>query len=349
MFSKLFGKFSRDLGVDLGTANTLVLVRDKGIVVNEPSVVAINARTDQILAVGHEAKDMLGKTPPYILTSRPLVHGVIADFEVAEKMLRFFISKVYERAFAFVPRPRVVIGVPLGTTEVERKAVEDVMLSAGAREVALVEEPMAAAIGARLPIEDPISTMIVDIGGGTTDIAVISLGGIVTWKSIGSAGDEMNKNIVNYAREKFGIYLGETHAELVKIKIGSAEPLPQPLELPVRGRDALTGLPKEVLVSDADVREALGKTVKNIVDTIKAVLETTPPELTADIHERGIVLCGGGALLRGIDRVITRETEVPIHIADDPLTCVVRGAGILLERGDLLATVRLPSARTGVR
>ncbi|MBI4128783.1 MAG: rod shape-determining protein [Parcubacteria group bacterium] len=344
MLDRFFGRFSKDIGIDLGTANTLVYVRDKGIVINEPSVVALNTRTDQILAVGRAAQEMIGKTPPHIVTVRPLVKGIISDFEVTEKMLKYFIDKVHHDSFTIVPRPRVVIGVPLEITEVERKAVEDAAFSAGAREVHLVEEPMAAAIGARLPIEDAVGNMIVDIGGGTTEIAVVSLSGIVTWKSIPIAGDELNKNVVQYAREVFNLLLGERVAEFIKIKIGSAVELAAPLEIEMRGRDLLTGLPKEITVTDSQIREAISKSIRLITEHIKAALEVTPPELVADIYERGIVLAGGGALLRGIDKIIARAAEIPVRITDDPLTAVARGTGIILENEDLLNLIALPSA-----
>lgn len=344
MFNKFFGRFSKDIGIDLGTANTLVFVKDKGIVINEPSVVAVNSRTGQILAVGREAKTMVGKTPSHIITTRPLLHGVISDFEVAEKMLRYFIEKVHEEGFNLVPRPKVIIGVPLDITEVERKAVEDAVTSAGAREVYLVEEPMAAAIGARLPIEDAIGNMIVDIGGGTTEIAVISLSGVVTWKSIPIAGDEFNKHIIAYAKEVFNMHLGEKTAETIKIQAGSAFPLSEQLHIEMRGRDMVTGLPREVIVSDGQIREALSRSVRTIIENIKTTLEATPPELIADIYERGIVLTGGGAMLRGLDEAISKAAEIPVRVADDPLTCVVRGTGTLLERPDLLEAITLPSS-----
>ena len=344
MINRIFGKFSKDLGVDLGTANTLVYVKEKGIIINEPSVVAINTRTDQIVAVGKDAKDMLGKTPPHITTSKPLSKGVISDFEVTEKMMKYFIDRVHQEAFNIVPRPRVVMGVPLETTEVERKAAEDAALSAGARRVYLVEEPMLAAIGARLPITDSVGSMVVDIGGGTTEIAVISLAGVVTWKSLPIAGEEMNKNIIQYAREKFNLLLGERVAEQVKIRIGSALELNEGLEIEMRGRDLITGLPKEIIVNDTQVREALIRSIKTIIDNIKATLEVTPPELVADIYERGIILTGGGALLRGIDVAISLATEIPVRVAEDPLACVVRGAGALLDNEELLSDVTLPSA-----
>jgi rod shape-determining protein MreB len=345
MLNRFFGKFSKDLGIDLGTANTLVYCKDKGIVINEPSVVAINQRTGEVIAIGRLAKEMIGKTPAHIQTIRPLVNGIISDFEVTEKMLKYFITKVHRDAYVPMPRPRVVIGVPLDLTEVERKAVEDAAMNAGAREVYLVEEPMASAIGARLPIADSVGTMIVDIGGGTTEIAVIALGGVVAWKSIPVAGDELNRNIVQFAREHCNLLLGERVAENIKIRIGSAIPLPQPTAVEMRGRDMITGLPKEVSISDADVREAMAKSIATIVDGIKATLEVTPPELVADIYERGIVLAGGGALIAGLDQMVAAAAEIPARVADDPLTCVVRGTGILLEHPDMLRLIALPSSQ----
>lgn len=343
-FDRIFGKFSQDIGIDLGTANTLVYVKDKGIVINEPSVVAINLKNDKILAVGSEAKRMIGKTPAHITAIRPLVDGVISDFEVTEKMLKYFIEKTHKEGFKLSPRPRVVIGIPLDVTEVERKAVEDAAISAGAREVYLVEESMAAAIGCRLPIEEAVGNMVVDIGGGTTEIAVISLGGVVTWKTIKIAGDEMNKNIIQYARSKFGLLLGERVAEDIKIKIGSAAELKQPLETQMRGRDLVSGLPKEIIVNDEQMREALSKAVKVIIDNIKSTLEVTPPELVADIYERGILLTGGGSLLKGLDRAISRATQIPVYVADDPLTAVVRGTGYLLDDLNLLKNITSPAS-----
>ncbi|OGL71134.1 rod shape-determining protein [Candidatus Uhrbacteria bacterium RIFCSPLOWO2_01_FULL_53_9] len=344
MFKRLLGKLSKDLGIDLGTANTLVYSQEKGIVINEPSVVAINQRTGQVLAVGRDARSMIDKTPPHIKTSRPLINGVISDFEVAERMLKYFIDLVHQETFTLVPRPRVVIGVPLEITEVERKAVEDAVLSAGAREVFLVEEPMAAAIGARLPVMEAVGNMIVDIGGGTTEVAVVSLGGVVTWKALFVAGDEMNRNIVQYAREQFGLLIGDRVAEEIKMKIGSAAPLGEPAVLPLRGRDLITGLPREVMVNDMQIRESLARSVKTIIENIKLTLETTPPELVADIYERGIVLAGGGALLHGLDSAIAKEIQIPVRIADDPLTCVVRGCGALLDQEALLEQLALPLA-----
>ncbi len=345
MFRNFWKKFNQNVGIDLGTANTLVYTPERGIIINEPSVIAINLRTEQILAVGQEAKMMLGKTPPYIAVTRPLTNGIISDFEVTEKMLKYFISRITADHFIFSPRPSVVIGVPLEITEVERKAVEDAVLSAGAKKVVLVEEAMSSAVGAKLPVEEAVASMIVDIGGGTTEVAIISLSGIVTSKSLKIGGDEMNKNIIQYAKDKYNLLIGETHAEELKTKIGSARELETPLEYPIRGRDLLTGLPRENLISDAEVREALMRSIWTIINSVKSVLEITPPELVADIHERGIVLAGGGALLKGLDLAISEATSIPVRLADDPLTCVVRGNGILIENIELLNTVALPSSK----
>ena len=331
MLKSILGHFSHDMGIDLGTANTLVYVKDKGIVINESSVVAVNTRNDQILAVGDDAKKMIGRTPPHIVATRPLADGVVSDFEVTEKMLKHFIEKVHRESFFVLPRPRVVICIPLGVTEVERKAVEDAVLNAGARQAFLIEEPMAAAIGARLPINDASGNIVVDIGGGTTEVAIISLGGVVTWKSLRIAGDQLDQNIIQYARDQFNLLLGEKSAEEVKIKIGSCYPEKEPLEAKMRGRDLVTGLPKEVTITSTHVREAIIRSIKIFVDGIKTTIEKTPPELVSDIYEKGLVLTGGGALLNGIDKLITQETQIPVHIVDDPLTCVVRGTGLVLE------------------
>ncbi len=331
MLSKLFGAFSHDIGIDLGTANTLVYVKGKGIVMNEPSVVAINQKTGQILAVGNEAKKMVGRTPSHIIASRPLIDGVISDFEVTEQMLRYFIEKVHHETFTILVRPRVVVGIPSGVTEVEKKAVQDATLNAGARQAFLIEEPMAAAIGVRLPVQEAAGNMIVDIGGGTTEVAVISLGGIVTSRSLRIAGDELNEDIIQYARDEFNLLLGEKTAEDIKIAIGSAYELEEPLEVPMRGRDLVTGLPKEVMVNDAQIREALIRSVKTLVDAVKTTIEETPPELVADIMHRGIILVGGGSLLRGLDKLVAKETQMPAKVVDDPMTAVVRGTGIVLE------------------
>ncbi|MDQ5952644.1 MAG: rod shape-determining protein MreB [Patescibacteria group bacterium] len=343
MLNRFLGQFSKDVAIDLGTSNTRVYVKERGIVMHEPSIVAVNTRTNQILAVGTAAKDMLGKTPPHIVTTKPLMKGVISDFEIAEKMLKYFVDKIHEDAFTLVPRPRIIMTVPLEITEVERKAVEDAALSAGAREVFLVESPLAAAIGAGLPVEESIGSMVVDIGGGTTEIAVIALGGIVTWKSLVTAGEEMTKNITQYARDIFNLLIGERVAEDVKCRIGSTMDLGQALEIEMRGRYLLTGLPRQVIVHDGQIREALYRSVQNIVENIKATIEVTPPELVADIYERGLVLTGGGALLRGIERTISRETDIPVRVAEDPLTAVVRGAGMLLDNEALLKDIALPT------
>jgi len=339
VFNKLLGKFSKDLGIDLGTKNTLVYTSDKGIVINEPSVVAVNMRTDEILAVGNEAYHMLGKTPAHIQVIRPLVDGVISDFEVTEKMLKYFIDKVHSDNFIFTPRPLVVIGIPLDITEVERKAVEDAAKSAGARRVFLVEEVMLAAIGSRLPVADATATMIVDLGGGTTEIAVIALGGAVTWKIMRLAGEEFDQDIIQYIREEFNILIGEQVAESIKIRIGSVSTLKEPMEMQVRGRDLINGLPKEIIINDAQVREAISRGARQIIDNIKITLETTPPELVSDIYERGIILTGGLSLLRGLDKEIAQATKIPVRVIDDPLTAAVRGTGILLSNKQLLEKV----------
>lgn len=339
---KLLGIFSHDIGIDLGTANTLVYVRKKGIVIRESSVVAINLRTKKILAIGDEAKKMVGKTPSFIVARRPLVDGVVSDFEVTEQMLRYFIEKVHQKTFAIFPRPRVVVGVPYGITEVEKRAVEEAAINAGAREVFLIEEPIAAAIGARLPVCQPEGCMIVDIGGGTTEVAVISLGGIVASRSLRVAGDEMNEDIIQYARDEYNLLLGEKTAEEIKIAVGSAYPLEESLETVMRGRDMVTGLPKSVIVTDDEIRKALMKSVMMIVEAVKMTIEETPPELLADIMNRGITLCGGGALLRGLDKLITQQTKISTFVVDDPLTAVVRGTGFVLEDLDFLSRVLLP-------
>ncbi len=331
MINRILGYFSHDVGIDLGTANTLVYVKGKGIVINEPSVVAINKKTQQILAIGEDARRMVGRTPANIVATRPLVDGVVSDFEVTEQMLKYFIEKVHKESFAFFPRPRVVVGIPSGVTEVEKRAVEDAAVSAGARQAFLIEEPMAAAIGARLSVQDASGNMIVDIGGGTSEVAVISLGGVVSNKSIRVAGDELNDDIIQFARDEFNLLLGEKTAEEIKVKIGSAYPLKEKLEIAMRGRDLVTGLPKTVVVSDEQVRQALSRSVQVIVEAVKTTVEETPPELVADIMDKGIILAGGGALLRGLDRLIKEQTKIPVYIADDPLTCVVRGTGLVLE------------------
>ncbi|MEK7142699.1 MAG: rod shape-determining protein [Patescibacteria group bacterium] len=344
ILDRLWGMFSHDIGIDLGTANTLVYVRGKGIVINEPSVVAINQKNKQILAIGNEARKMVGRTPSHIVAIRPLVDGVVSDFEVTEQMLRYFIDKVHREKFSLFPRPRVVIGIPYGVTEVERRAVEEAATNAGAREVFLIEEPVAGAIGARLPIQEATGNMVVDIGGGTTEVAVISLGGIVASRSLRIAGDEMNQDIINFARDKFNLLLGERTAEEIKIAIGSAVELKEKLHLPMRGRDLVSGLPKQMMVTDEQIRTALKKSVQQIVEAIRTTMEETPPELVADIMEKGIILCGGGALLKGLDKLIARSTETITHITDDPLTSVVRGTGLVLEDLETLRGVLVPTA-----
>ncbi len=343
MWPSFLGGLTKQLGIDLGTANTRVHVRGRGVAINQPSVVAINRRNGQVMAVGEDALAMVGKTPAYIQVTRPLQRGIIADFEVTEKLLRYFFEKVHEDKNFAIPRPRVVICVPLDVTEVERKAVGDAASSAGAREVLVVEEPIAAAVGAGLPIGEALGNMVVNLGAGSTEIAVISLNGVVTSKSIPIAGDELNKNIIQYARDVFNLLLGERVAEQLKIQIGSAVELEETMETSMRGRDLLSGLPREITVNDAQIREALGRSIKAIVDQIKAILEITPPELVADIQQRGIVLTGGSALLRGIDQAISRGTGLPVRVADDTLNCVVRGTGLLLENKSLLSDVAIPA------
>ncbi len=339
MLNNFFGFFSKDVGIDLGTANTLVYVKGRGIVINEPSVVAINQKTGQILAIGQEAKKMVGRTPAHIIASRPLVAGVVSDFEVTEQMLKFFIDKVHRESFSILPRPRVAIGIPSGVTEVEKRAVEDATRSAGAREVYLIEEPMAAAIGIRMPVQEATGNMIVDIGGGTTEVAVISLGGIVVSKSLRIAGDRLNEDIINYAREEFNLLLGEKTAEDIKLAVGSAYPLEEKIETTMRGRDIVTGLPKEVTVDDTQIRKALGRSIKSLINAIKGTIEETPPELVADIMERGVYLVGGGGLLRSLDQLVSEQTEMPVKLVEDPLTAVVRGTGMVLEDVDALSDV----------
>ena len=339
MLNRILGRFSHDIGIDLGTANTLVYVKGKGIVINEPSVVALNTKTNQILAIGSEAKKMVGKTPGHIVAKRPLRDGVISDFEVTEQMLKYFINKVHQGSFTLLPRPRVVVGIPSGVTEVEKRAVQEAAKNAGAREAFLIDEPMAAAIGARLPVQEAAGNMIVDIGGGTTEIAVISLGGVVVSRSLRVAGDELNEDIVRYVRENFNLLLGEKTAEDVKIAIGSAYEMPEEIEMTIRGRDVVTGLPKEIDVTDMHIREALNRSVRNLVSNIKGTIEETPPELVGEIMQRGIILAGGGGLLRGLDTLISKQAEIPVHVMEDPLTAVVRGAGIVIEDLDNLRQV----------
>ncbi|MFA6315700.1 MAG: rod shape-determining protein [Candidatus Paceibacterota bacterium] len=339
---KLFNRFSNEIGIDLGTANTLVYVRGKGIIVNEPSVVAVNEKTGQVVAVGTAAKEMLGRTPAHIKAIRPLVDGVISDFEITEELLAFLMRKAGE----FMPKrllgPRVVVGVPSGVTNVEVRAVRDATRNAGAREVHIVEQPMAGAIGIRLPVHDPVGSMIIDIGGGTTDIAIISLGGIVRSKSMKIAGDKFNSDIISYIRNEFKILIGETTAEQVKIAVGVVIES-EPLETTIRGRDLITGLPREVIITDSDIREAMGQSVEIVVAATREVLETTPPEIMADVMRRGVHLVGGGALIKGLDVLLGRTLELPVSVAEDPLTAIARGAGIILEDLEKYRSVLLQS------
>lgn len=343
MFNKLFSFFSYDIGIDLGTANTLVYVLGKGIVIREPSAVARHKKSKEILAIGASAKKMVGRTPFAIEAIRPLKDGVIADFDAAAAMLTYYIKRVHESNSVIpkIPRPKVIIGIPSGVTEVERRAVSDAAISAGAREAHLIEEPMAAAIGAGLPIEDPHGTFIVDIGGGTTEIALISLGGIVLSRSVRTAGDEMDDAIINYVRLKYSLLLGQPTAETVKISIGTVWGSEKETFSVVRGRDLETGLPKSVKLSSYEVREALGPIVHEIVTNIQDTIEEAPPELVSDIMEKGIYLAGGGALIKGIAEMIKETTKMPTYIAEDPLTCVVRGCGKLLENESLLRKIKV--------
>lgn len=339
MFKRIFSYISEDIAIDLGTVNSHVYVRGRGIVIQEPSVVAINQKTGQILAIGEEAKKMVGRTPAHITATRPLVSGVISDFEVTEQMLRYFLEKAREKRFIFGPRPRVILGIPCGVTEVEKKAAYDAVKNAGAREAFLVEEPMAAAIGARLPVGEAGGNFIVDIGGGTTEIAIISLGGIVISKSLRIAGNRLNEDIIHFSQEEYKLLIGERTAENIKIAIGSVSPLKERKVMPLRGRNLVTGLPEEVLVSDSDIRKAIEKSVRQIIEAVKLTIEETPPELLADVMKRGIHLAGGGSLLRRLDELIARETKIPTKIIDDPMTAVVRGAGLVLENLDELRDV----------
>lgn len=329
MIGKAFGIFSNDIGIDLGTANTLVFVRDKGIVLREPSVVAINNETREVVAVGSDAKKMLGRTPINITAMRPMKDGVIADFEITEAMLRYFIQKVNNK-MRFVP-PRVVVAVPSGITEVERRAVKESAIHAGAREVQLLQEPVAAAIGVGLPIDEPTANMIVDIGGGTTEVAIISLSGVVYSKSIRVGGDELDTSIINYMKRAYNLMIGERTAEEIKLRIGSAAPLDQELTMEVKGRDSVAGLPKTLHISSQEIREAIGDTVNSIAEIVRNALERCPPELSADLVDRGFVLAGGGAMIRNLDRLLSDTTGLPVFVADDPLSAVANGTGIVLQ------------------
>jgi len=345
----ILGLFSRDISIDLGTANTHVLVRGQGIVISEPSVVAIEIKSKKVLAVGDEAKEMVGRTPANIVAIRPLRDGVISDFDVTERMLHYFIRKVHERALLPIPRPRVVVGLPSGVTEVEKRAVHDACANAGARQILLIEQPMAAAIGAALPINEAMGSMIVDIGGGTSEMAVFSLGGIVVSHSLRIAGDEMDEEIMRYAREKYNLLIGQRMAERIKMAIGSAYPLPEEQTMTLRGRNLITGLPEAVDVSSVEIREALSAPLSMIIEEIRTALEETPPELIADLMEQGIALAGGGALLKGLADRLSDETKMHVYVADDPMTCVVRGGGIVLEELDTLSHVLTTTQRRNTR
>lgn len=343
MLDKFFGLFSHDVAIDLGTANTVVHVRGKGIVIREPSVVARHRKTKEVLAIGTEAKRMVGKTPATIEALRPLRHGVIADFDAAEAMLTHYIRQVHSGPSMMpkLPRPRVIVGIPSGVTEVERRAVQEAALSAGAREAYLIEEPMAGAIGAGLKVEEPQGHLMVDIGGGTTEIAVISLGGIVVEHSIRVAGDELDEAVIAFARSKYGLLVGESTAEEVKITIGSAYPLKEELKTVIRGRDLGTGLPKSIKISSVEIREALSGVVRQILTAITEAIEETPPELVSDILGHGLTMAGGGSLLRGIDKLIAEEVKMPVWVTDDPQTAVVRGGAIVLANPELLKKVKV--------
>lgn len=322
--------FSKNVGIDLGTANSLVYLVGRGIVINEPSITAVNAKTNQILAIGEEAKKMIGRTPSHINVIRPLVNGVISDFEVAQEMLRHFLRKLGGSKI-FYSFQKAVIGVPSNLTEVERKSVEDAIVGAGVSQAYVIEEPIAAALGARLPIDEPTANMIIDIGGGTTEVAIISMGGTVTSKSLKIAGDKLTDDILRFVRDEFKLAIGEPTAEELKINIGSAIPLNEKMELSVRGRDLATGLPRETIVRDTHVRAAIIKSLKSIVEAVKEVIEVSPPELAGDILKRGIYMCGGGSLLKGMDALLSKELGVTVNIVDDPLTCVARGTGVAVE------------------
>jgi len=339
MFNKILSYLSLDMAIDLGTANSLVYVRNKGIVINEPSVVAVNQKTGQILAIGEEAKKMVGRTPSHIRATRPLVNGVVSDFEVTEQMLKYFIEKANKGSFLFRYLPRVIIGIPCGVTEVEKKAVRDAAKSAGARTVFLIEEPVAAAIGARLPIQEAGGNFIVDIGGGTTEVAVMSLGGIVSSRSLRVAGDKLNRDIIQFAQKEYKLLIGERTAEEIKINIASAIPLKEKKEIPMRGRNLVTGLPEEVMISNKEIQKAIQKSINQIISTIKTTVEKTPPELITDVMRNGIYLSGGGSLLKQLSALVKRETKVPTQIIEDPLTSVVRGAGKALENFNDLSEV----------
>ena len=332
----LLGFFSLDIGIDLGTANTMVNVRGKGITISEPSWVAVDKRTRIPLAIGAEAKEMVGRTPANVVAIRPLRDGVISEFEITQAMLEYFIGKAHEQSIVPVPRPRVVVGIPSGVTEVEKRAVYDAAMSAGAREVGLIEEPVAAALGAGLPVSDVRGSMIVDIGGGTSEVAIMSMGGVVISRSLRVAGDEMDQDIVQYIRNKYNLLIGERMAEQAKISIGSAYHLQEEKTILLRGRNLISGLPEAIEVSSVEIREAIGNSVQTIVDTIKDALDEAPPEIISDLMESGICLAGGGSLLQALDKRLLEELHIRVWVADDPMSCVARGAGMILEQYEAL-------------
>lgn len=336
-FSKLFSRFRRDIGIDLGTRNTVVYARGEGIVVSEPSMVALDTNTRNVMAIGNEAYGMVGRTPGNIIAVRPMKDGVIADFDVTEKMVSCFVEKAGKKSF--FGKPRILLGIPWGITSVEKRAVSDAAHAAGAGEALLIEEPMAAAIGSKIDVRSPIGHMIVDIGGGTTEVAVISLSGIVVCKSIRMAGDKFDEAIISHCRKNYNLLIGERMAEKVKIDIGSAAPLEQETTMEVKGRDLVSGLPRTFTLSSYEIRDALSEPVNAIIETVRTTLEITPPELSSDIIREGILMCGGGSLLRGLDKSIQEETQIPIHCADDPLTCVANGTGKVLEDEELMTRI----------
>lgn len=348
-FNWLMGLFSLDIGIDLGTANTLVNVRGKGIVINEPSWVAIEKRTRRPLAIGLQAKEMVGRTPANVIAVRPLRDGVISEFEITQAMLGYFIGKAHQQSVVPMPRPRVVVGIPSGATEVEKRAVYDAAMSAGARETYLIEEPRAAALGAGLPVAEVQGSMVVDIGGGTTEVAIISMGGIVVSRSLRVAGDEMDQDIIQYIRNKYNLFIGERMAELVKMQIGSAYPLPEEKTMSVRGRNLVSGLPETLEISSVEIREAIAGSVQVIVDTIKDAIDEAPPEIVADLIETGVCLAGGGAQLQGLVERLSDELHLRVWVAEDPMTCVARGAGMILEDLDKYADFLVGLDRTNSR
>ncbi|MBL7053871.1 rod shape-determining protein [Patescibacteria group bacterium] len=346
MFKNFFNIFSKDIGIDLGTTNVRVSLKGRGMVISESSIIAINARNNQIIAIGDNALKMKGRAPKYILVVAPLDHGVVSDFEIAEKMIKSIFEKIHYNAFKLALRPRVVASIPLGVTEVEQKSLEDVILQAGARDVFLVERPMAAAIGQKMPVQESVGNLIVELGGGLSEVAVISLNGIVSWKSLKIGGQELNNNIINYVRDKFGILLGDQTAEQIKTNIGAAVLGSKSQEIKVKGRELRSGLPQKVIVNDRQVRDAILPLLENIIEAIHDVIEMTPPELVSDIYEKGLILSGGGAKLKGLDKLIQKRISIPVYVADDPSTSIIKGTGLILDDFNNLKQVFIPSARS---